>query len=801
MNNNKERDMSVEDILLEYEMKKSNKTDKSASRPADHPAQPSSVAEKFRHPSAHACEPPRSAVAVFGGEPDEDADVKTALPSKANERDDAARAVQKKKEKDTRRIPSFRPAPAETTPKTVAVSMRTRVLSVVEPETEKSLSDTQELDGQLEGQLVMENFMDEPMDEEQIEMELMRRRQEKVKKFRIIEGGKAPQPEEKPRFKLMGEEEVSDPEEDVLPEDEEISEDLLEDFNEYAEADAIRSELAYRRRTDGLGVVATAAMEAILLLLTVLYHGGVLTVLTPSVLVALHVALLIGMLCVNHRMITGGLKGLFTLHADADTPPAVCGILALIYTVVQFTQTAQIMDGQAYFLSAAAGVSLLAGALGRRAQIVRIQRNFGFVGNEKQKKHVATLVEDRKTADALGYAEEEYGVPPVVYYRRVSFLSQFLDTSYASDPADRVMRWFAPLVLGVSLVCAIGFGMLFPERWDRAWLLFVSSVLVAMPSWSMFAVQRAITRSCKHALRKGCMIGGFAAAHQFGTRPKAVILEAADLFPKDQVKLHGIKTFSGTRIDEAITDAAAVMIAAKGPLCPIFHRLIENRTDILREVDSLAYEQDMGLSGWVGGRRVLIGNRRLLENHGVDVPSKEYEARYVREDRRVVYLSTGGELSAMFVVSYLANEAIKKQLSALEREHVRIVVRTCDPNITDALMCEVMDLPVRSVEVLSAGEGRVYEALVADTRTERAEAVLSCGGHAVSKAFAVVQSCRMRRGVWAALISQMVLSILAMMFCLFISVTTGVVLKVPVLIAAITAYGAVAWLIGHLFRT
>ena len=794
MDDKKSFDLSVEDILLEHEMKKGNATPDAAK-----PSVTASSATRTAKPSA-APHPPRNAVERFGGVQEEDADMKV-IPSSKDEPSEEKRAVQKKKEEDTRRIPSFRPAPEEVTPKTVAVSMRTRVLSVAPPPT-ASLSDTQELDGHLDGQMVMENFLEEPMDEEAVEEELLRRRREKIKEFRIIEGGKAPESEvkEKPRFKLIGEEEESDAGE-VLPEEEDPPEDLLEDFNEYAEADAIRSELAYRRRIGGMGVIATVVIEAILLVLTVLYHSGVLSVLMPAVLVALHTALLIGLLCVNYRMVGNGIKRLLTLRADADTPPAVCGLLGLMYTATMFAQTAQIMDGRAYFLSAAAGLSLFAGALGRQVQVIRIQRNFGFVGNEKQKKYAATMIEDRKVADALGYPEGENGMPRVIYYRRVPFLSQFLDTSYAYDPADRVMRWFAPLVLGVSLLCAVGFGLLFPERWDRSWLLFVTAVLMAMPSWSMFAVQRAMARSCRKTLRKGAMIGGFAAAEQFGDHTKAVILEAAELFPKDQVKLHGIKTFSGTRIDEAITDAAAVMIAAKGPLSPIFHRLIENRTDILREVDSLAYEQDMGLSGWVGGRRVLIGNRRLLENHGVDVPTKEYEDRYVRDDRCVVYLSTGGELSAMFVVSYLANDAVKKQLRALEREHIRIVVRTCDPNITDALMCEVMELPVRSAEVLSAGEGRVYESLLADTQAQRAEAVLASGGHAVSKMFGIVQSCRMRRGVWAALISQMALSVLAMMLCLFIGATTGIVLRAPMLIAAIAVYGVVGWLIGRLFRS
>ena len=66
----------------------------------------------------------------------------------------------------------------------------------------------------------------------------------------------------------------------------------------------------------------------------------------------------------------------------------------------------------------------------------------------------------------------------------------------------------------------------------------------------------------------------------------------------------------------------------------MFRRIIEDKVDILPAVDSLVYEQSMGLTGWVAGRRVLVGNRRLLENHGVDVPSRDYELRYTQNGRQ-----------------------------------------------------------------------------------------------------------------------------------------------------------------------
>ena len=48
----------------------------------------------------------------------------------------------------------------------------------------------------------------------------------------------------------------------------------------------------------------------------------------------------------------------------------------------------------------------------------------------------------------------------------------------------------------------------------------------------------------------------------------------------------------------------------------------------------------MVLSAWVESKRVLIGNRELMLNHGVDIPSKDYEERYAK-DLSLIHISAG----------------------------------------------------------------------------------------------------------------------------------------------------------------
>jgi len=677
------------------------------------------------------------------------------------------------------------------TQNTVSINTRTRVLTMDAVEDKQNTTEiTPSQETPMEGQLLMEDFV-RPSQDEELEHELRRRRRSKVDAFRLIDGGKN-------AMKWTGDEESSGAE-DLLETELETDEELS-DFTDYADAESIRSELNYRRRTGAVGVIAGGLMTLMLIALTAMYEFGWLRAIPAALLTAVHTVVLFGMIFVNHRMMAHGLKSLITFRADADTAPALCGVIGLVYTVAQFFYLPAVSAGQALFLSAVAAIGLFGGSLGRQMQVMRVCRNFKLVSGEKHRKLAAHYLDDTRIATEMGQNVDENGFPVTLFYRRAAFLDNFLQNSYANDPADRTMRWYVWIVLAVSVLCAGGYALLFPMYAVKAPIVLAVVSLLSLPSFSLFATQRAMSRSCKRALKQNVLIAGWDAAETFGRHTDLVVLEAQELFPKGCVKLHGIKTFSGTRIDDAIIDAAAVAIAAGGPLAPIFRHLIEQRTDILKEVDSLAYEQDMGVSGWVGGRRALIGNRRLMENHGIDMPSKEYESRYTKDDRTVVYLSTGGELSAMFVVSYLAHPAIRTQLAALSKNRIRLVVRTCDPNVTAERIAQVMGIPEYGVQVLSAGQGRAYgKALEPDD--ERTEALLACGGRAESKLFGLLQCRRLRRGGKAAVWSQLLLSAGMLLFAVFVTAVTGLIPSIWVMLGYMIGCGVLAWAAPKLFGT
>ncbi len=581
--------------------------------------------------------------------------------------------------------------------------------------------------------IVIEAKEEEPPVEEQPltwEERLQRVREEKIKNFR-----------------LDGEEEVNDPDEELVEDEEDpVPEEPAEELDEFVSADdapAIANELSYRRRTGFISLAVSAAIEMVLLWLTILLHISRSINVDVTVYVGVHLLLLGVIAVLNHRIIVHGWTALFRGEPDADTALALAPTMVLLQTVLFLFNSKFVAATPMAMLPAAAGMILVLGAWGRWSHTCRMQENFRFMAS-RHDKYAAHMISDSEVARTIGRSALAIADPEVLYFRKTGFLTRFLYHSYDEPTLPWNYRWMAVIGTGVSLVTALLYWWISQTAtWLHAFTVFTSLMCLVTPSAALLIDNLPLRRAAKHALRHGGMIASWSAVEAFG-QPNAMMVDARDLFPDDSVVLHGIKTFSGTRIDSAILDAASVIIQAGGPLAGVFMRVIEHKTDILQEVDTLVYEQEMGLSGWVDGRRVLIGNRRLLENHGVDVPSNDYESKYTLGGRKLVYLSVGGELSAMFVISYIADDRIRRSLQQLSRVGVTILVHTCDPNITEQVVRETFDLEPYCVEVMTAAPARTAEQLV-DGCDEEEEAILASNGQVAGMAVAVTSCTRLGR--------------------------------------------------------
>ena len=119
----------------------------------------------------------------------------------------------------------------------------------------------------------------------------------------------------------------------------------------------------------------------------------------------------------------------------------------------------------------------------------------------------------------------------------------------------------------------------------------------------------------------------------------------------------------------------------------------------------------------------------------------------------------------MFVVSYLPDPEIQAALQELCRARVTLLVRSCDPNITTSDLCESFELDEYYVDVLPASAGRMYVQLT-EQPVENLPALMASNGHILGTA-RVLSACRsLQAKTRIALIVQIAIALLGLIFCL-----------------------------------
>ncbi len=621
---------------------------------------------------------------------------------------------------------------------------------------------------------------------------LLRLRKEKIQDFsqrREQHEKEAAQADER---ELSADEEVVEEAEQPTTEESVVDEELTN----YEQVADIRKNLVNKRRRSFSMLLLAAVAEVILFVSAVISSALPGVTVEPVSYLLIQSILFVALCAINFPLLKSGFVKLFSRKVSVESGIALAAATTLLHTALQFFNTSGVADKTSPLLTALSGFSLLLLQLCRCLACDRTCRNFSAAA-VRGEKLVAKCIDDALLAEEIGRPAVALGVPHVAYSRKTDFVSDFFKNMQDSVSNSGWMKWYLPLSLSLAATISVIYLLVngLPS-WLFAITLFCLMVCVSMPILMLFFLQSAISAMSLKLQKQGVAVMGHDVVRNYGS-VHAVAIDAVDLFPENSVLMHGIKTFSGTRIDEAILDAASVSIRAGGPLSHVFRRMILNKVDMLHEVDTLVYEQDMGLSGWVSGRRVLIGNRRLLDNHGVYIPSKDYEERYAKDGRQLVYLSIAGELSAMFVVSYKADETVKRVLTDVANNHVTLLIRTCDPNVTEQLVASVFDLDGFYVELLGAPAGRSYESLTSGVSTEESASIVSFGGvKGILKA--ISHCCSVRKGVRLFTVLQAVVGLAALVavggLALFGGVMVSPLYALELLVIALAVTGGLSLL-------
>ncbi|HOP11725.1 MAG TPA: hypothetical protein PK629_09580 [Oscillospiraceae bacterium] len=475
------------------------------------------------------------------------------------------------------------------------------------------------------------------------------------------------------------------------------------------------------------------------------------------VIIGVLLALNIIVLAVSVDTLSGGLVDLFKLCPTGDSAASLIWLFTTVQGIILMVTPESFAAGVfGVFLPFAAFAAMIAHLTGLLRQ-VREKNGFEVISNPGAKFHLR-LQNEGNSAILQRPEEDEDAVAGV--FVKADFASDYFAMSDSEDGADRINKVLVPAVTLFGLLLAIAVTVIRGGNFAMFFTVWTAAVCMLIPLASgiicMLPQVRASGVNKKHgiAVSNQC---AFDDAYDM----TSMLFTDNEIFSTKTMVLNGIKTFSGKRMDEAIILAASAVEKRGGPLKELFTGILSENEGYLLPVDNeTVYQPEKGIVCWISGKRVILGSREFISEYDIVLPSDDFDKKFTKRNRCLIYLAFGGELMAVLLVTYKIDSDTAHALRALAKQRVRLLVDTRDPCIKSTIISKQLGLPDDYVVIIDTQGKTALEKILRERTALKAGAV--CDGKMTDRIRTVLSCFKLRKSLSVGFALQAGLMVLAL---------------------------------------
>jgi P-type Cu2+ transporter len=268
--------------------------------------------------------------------------------------------------------------------------------------------------------------------------------------------------------------------------------------------------------------------------------------------------------------------------------------------------------------------------------------------------------------------------------------------------ADRAAFW---LVL-VALVGGLGTFLVWFGVFDRdtldALLFAITVVVITCPDALGLATPTAIMVGTGLGAKRGILFKNAIALEQVASLD-TVVLDKTGTLTKGEPEVVDVATADGAGKEELLRLAAAVERESEHPLAEAIVNAAAARGLELPRAGGFEAVAGHGALARVEGRRLAIGNRRLLDREHVALDGLAARAEeFAGEGRTVVHVAVDGQAAGLLAVADAPRETAGDAIAALKELGVRAVMLTGDNRATAERIALALGIDEVLAEVLPA---------------------------------------------------------------------------------------------------
>jgi len=278
--------------------------------------------------------------------------------------------------------------------------------------------------------------------------------------------------------------------------------------------------------------------------------------------------------------------------------------------------------------------------------------------------------------------------------------------------ADQVSSWFVPTVILVALLAFAAWSIWGPEpRFTYGLIAAVSVLIIACPCALGLATPMSIMVGVGRGAQSGVLIKNAEALERM-EKVDTLVVDKTGTLTEGKPSVVAVKTVAGIDEAELLRLTASLERSSEHPLAAAIVRAANERALPLAAVEAFDTPVGKGVTGVVSGRKLIIGNRRIMTEAGVDTGSLDQSADELRrEGATAIFVSIDDKAAGIIAIADPIKATTPAAIAALKEAGIRVVMLTGDNAITAKAVAQKLGITDVEADVLPEDKGKVVARL------------------------------------------------------------------------------------------
>jgi Cu+-exporting ATPase len=191
-----------------------------------------------------------------------------------------------------------------------------------------------------------------------------------------------------------------------------------------------------------------------------------------------------------------------------------------------------------------------------------------------------------------------------------------------------------------------------------------------------------------------------------------LVIDKTGTLTEGRPSVIGIRTAPGTDENELLRLAASLEVASEHPLAAAVVRSAKERGLELSAASEFDSPVGKGVTGIVDGKRIVIGNARIMEQAKIDTRAFNEVADQLRQDgATAIFVGLDGKVAGVLAIADPVKATTTEAVSALHKAGIRLIMLTGDNATTAKAVAAKLGISDVEAEVLPEDKGQIVERL------------------------------------------------------------------------------------------